>query len=82
MFGLGSRVPDHYNLFLELMVDDWEVRAKYVAPFLDAYHVELSANFTDGVRRHEALLGTLSRDQQLLVMAEGSCQVPCVRRHS
>lgn len=66
MFGFG-RKPDHFNEFLEYLVDDWQMKARYAAAFLSAYRMDISVMHEDGLKRLDRSID-LSRAENRLLM--------------
>lgn len=65
MFGFG-RKPDHFNDFMEYLVERWQMKTRYAAAFLSAYRTDISVLHEDGLKRLDNSID-LSRPENRLL---------------
>lgn len=65
MFGFTKR-PDHFTLFLEHLTEQWQMKPRYAAAFLNAYRTDISVMHEQGLQRLDASID-LSRPENRLL---------------
>ena len=65
MFGFG-RKPDHFNEFMEYLIEDWHMNARYASAFLSAYRTDISVYYDQGIEHLNKSIDFSAPENRLL----------------